>query len=238
MAIASGVLLVLDRGDFALADCWPGAVRASHGIYVGLRHQVNACRARPGNPPTQSPRSVTSKTPLAIAMSRSGKSLYVACYDASALDIIDLTSATFLQDVDEPGANPEGVAVGRTRWSSSAPSNGNGQAVLTTYDPSASGSSALQAVLVSLPAPTTPQLPPPNGYLWYFASKSQLQATRDGARIIGVKPNGEHPARFLSSMWLLPRCWPAAALRDFADSGGFPDGSEFLSGPCCSRLPR
>ena len=44
------------------------------------------------NPPTLLTTINTSATPLAIAMSRSGKSLYVACYSASTLDIIDLTS--------------------------------------------------------------------------------------------------------------------------------------------------
>ena len=45
-------------------------------------------------------------------MSRSGKFLYVACYDASTLDIIDLTSATFSKTSVSLAAKPEGVAVG------------------------------------------------------------------------------------------------------------------------------
>src|ERR1043166_6574419 len=38
------------------------------------------------NPPRQTNIVKTEATPLAIAMSRSGRYLYVACYDASALD--------------------------------------------------------------------------------------------------------------------------------------------------------
>jgi uncharacterized protein (TIGR03437 family) len=183
------------------------------------------------NPPTQITTISTSKTPLAIAMSRSGKSLYVACYDASALDIIDLTSATFSKTSMSLGANPEGVAVGSNEVVLiSTIGTGTGQAVLTTYDPSASGSSALQAVLVSLPAPTTPQLPPPNGYLWYFASKSQLQATRDGARIIGVNQTASTRTVFVFDV----ASSTVLASRSIAGTSPIlavsPDGSEFLSG--------
>src|SRR5271157_2351718 len=139
------------------------------------------------NPPALVATIDTSATPLAIAMSRSGKFLYVACYDASTLDIIDLTSATFSKTSVSLAAKPEGVAVGyNEQVLISTIGTGTGQAVLATYNPLASASSALQAVLVAPPAPTTPQLPPPNGYLWYFANKSQLQATLDGAKIIGV----------------------------------------------------
>src|SRR5947209_19234093 len=45
------------------------------------------------NPPRLAPGTNTikvEKTPLAAALSRSGRFLYVVCYDASALDIIDL----------------------------------------------------------------------------------------------------------------------------------------------------
>ena len=47
------------------------------------------------------------KTPLAAAMSRSGKYLYVVCYDASALDIIDLTTANFSTKSVTLAAKPE-----------------------------------------------------------------------------------------------------------------------------------
>jgi DNA-binding beta-propeller fold protein YncE len=47
------------------------------------------------NPPRQTNVVKTDSTPLAMAIARSGKSLYVACYGASSLDIIDLTSANF-----------------------------------------------------------------------------------------------------------------------------------------------
>src|SRR5437763_1922536 len=41
------------------------------------------------NPPRQTNIIKTEATPLSLAISRNGRSLYVACYDASSLNIID-----------------------------------------------------------------------------------------------------------------------------------------------------
>src|ERR1035441_8959379 len=91
------------------------------------------------NPPALITTINTDATPLAVAMSRSGKSLYVACYTASTLDIFDLTSAAFSKTSVSLGANPEGVAVGSNEVVLiSTIGTGTGQAVLTTYNPSAS----------------------------------------------------------------------------------------------------
>ena len=184
------------------------------------------------NPPTAVTTINTSATPLAIAMSRSGKSLYVACYDASTLDIIDLTSATFAKTSVSLAAKPEGVAVGSNELVLiSTIGTGTGQAVLTTYNPAASASSALQAILVAPPAPAAPQMPPPLG-LMYFASKSQLQATLDGTKIIGVNQLANSTRTVFvfdvaSSTVLASRnitgISPILAVS--------PDGTEFLSGP-------
>ena len=182
------------------------------------------------NPPTLLTTINTSATPLAIAMSRSGKSLYVACYTASTLDIIDLTSATFSKTSVSLGANPEGVAVGSNELVLiSTIGTGTGQAVLTTYNPSASASSALQAIVVAPSAPTTPQMPPPNG-LMYFASKSQLQATLDGSQIIGVSQTASTRTVFVfdvASSTVLASRTISGISPILAVS---PDGSEFLSG--------
>src|SRR5450432_1355845 len=64
------------------------------------------------NPPKLSATIKTDSTPLAIAMARSGQSLYVACYGSSALDIVDLNSATFATRSVALGAAPQGLAVG------------------------------------------------------------------------------------------------------------------------------
>jgi uncharacterized protein (TIGR03437 family) len=184
------------------------------------------------NPPTLVTTIDTSDTPLAVAMSRSGSFLYVACYAASVLDIIDLTSATFSRTSVSLAAKPEGVAVGYNELVLiSTVGTGTGQAVLTTYNPSASASSALQAVLVAPAAPTTPQLPPPNG-LMYFAGKSQLQATVDGTKIIGVNQLANNTRTVfvfdVASSTVLASRNIAATSPILAVS---PDGAEFLSGP-------
>src|SRR5207248_5340446 len=67
------------------------------------------------NPPRLAPGTNSikvEKTPLAAALARSGKYLYVVCYDASALDIIDLTSPNFATRSVTLAAKPEAVAVG------------------------------------------------------------------------------------------------------------------------------
>ena len=55
----------------------------------------------------------TDATPLSIAMSRSGRYLYVACYGASSLEIIDLSSTTFSTSVGDAAGEPAG---GRGRF--------------------------------------------------------------------------------------------------------------------------
>jgi uncharacterized protein (TIGR03437 family) len=184
-----------------------------------------------GSLPSPSTSVKTSATPLAIAMSRSGRFLYVACYDASTLDIIDLASASFSKMSVTLAAKPEGLAVGSNeKVLISTIGTGTGQAVLTTYDPSASASSALQAIVVAPPAPATPQMPPPNG-LMYFASKSQLQATPDGATIIGVNQLANNTRTVfvfdVASSTVLASRNVAGVSPILAVS---PDGSEFLSG--------
>ncbi len=138
------------------------------------------------NPPRLTATIKTDATPLAIAMSRSGKSLYVACYSASALDIIDLTSSSFSSRAVTLSASPEAVAVGfNEKVLISTIGTGTGQNVLITYDPGADVSRALQAVVIAPAAPSAPQLPPPNGVM-ALASHARLQASQDGRTIIGV----------------------------------------------------
>jgi uncharacterized protein (TIGR03437 family) len=145
------------------------------------------------SPPRLAPGTNTikvEKTPLAAALSRSGKFLYVVCYDASALDIIDLTTASFSTRSVTLSAKPEGVAVGLDSQGLehvliATIGTGTGQNVLITFDPNAGAAQALSTVIVAPAAPTTPQLPPPNN-LMYLAGKSRLEATPSGSTIIGV----------------------------------------------------
>jgi len=85
--------------------------------------------------------------------------------------------------------------------------------------------------VVAPSAPTTPQLPPPNG-LMYFASKSQLQATLDGTKIIGVNQLANNTRMVfvfdVASSTVFASRNIAATSPILAVS---PDVSEFLSGP-------
>src|SRR4051812_6090468 len=64
------------------------------------------------NPPRLTNTVKTDSTPLAIAMSRTGRYLYVACYGASSLEIIDLSATAFTTRSVMLPASPEAVAVG------------------------------------------------------------------------------------------------------------------------------
>ena len=145
------------------------------------------------SPPRLAPGTNTikvEKTPLAAALSRSGKYLYVVCYDASALDIIDLTTANFTTRSVTLAAKPEGIAVGIDAAGLehvliTTIGTGTGQDILITFDPNVDASVALGTVIVAPPAPTTAQLPPPNN-LMFLAGKSRLQPSQDGRTIVGV----------------------------------------------------
>jgi uncharacterized protein (TIGR03437 family) len=136
----------------------------------------------------------TGTTPLAAAMSRDAKYLYITSYSGVALEIYDLDTQTLLKKVTLP-AEPEGVAVGGdnrvliTTVGSSTSSSGGGTTSTSTenrmllYDPSSSGS--LSAVATTLPAPTTASIASPPTEI-YQASRSRLMTSADGNYIIGL----------------------------------------------------
>src|SRR5690348_5424494 len=47
------------------------------------------------SPPRLTNTIKVDSTPLSVSISRSGRSLYVACFDASSLEIVDLTTNAF-----------------------------------------------------------------------------------------------------------------------------------------------
>jgi hypothetical protein len=183
------------------------------------------------SPPRQTNIIHTEKTPLAIAMSRSGRYLYVACYDASSLDVVDLSTNSFAIKSVTLAAKPEGVAVGfNEKALISTIGTGIGQDVLITYDPTVDASKALAAITITPPAPVTPTLPPPNGIM-AFASKSQLQASADGRLIIGVHQQTASRAVWVfdvAASTVLSSRLVAGVSSMLAVS---PDASRFLSGP-------
>ena len=87
--------------------------------------------------------------PLAAAISRNGKSLYVTCHLGNSLNVIDLDQLAVTNRVALP-ARPEGVAVGgdeRVLITTVGTGAGNASNVLLIYDPFASsGSQSLTTV--------------------------------------------------------------------------------------------
>ncbi len=126
----------------------------------------------------------TDQTPLAAALSLDSNTLYVACYDSGALDVIDLNTLTLTKSVILP-AKPEGVAVdssGRVLISTIGSGSAN---ILLLYDPSPNAATPLTSISVTPVAPAAPTYPSPSGRP-FLSRHSQLVSTRDGRVIAGV----------------------------------------------------
>jgi uncharacterized protein (TIGR03437 family) len=141
----------------------------------------------------------TEALPLAAAMSRDGRFLYVVSFDGSALNIVDLNTLENSTRVSLP-AKPEGVAVGsdeRVLISTIGTGANNIANTLLIYDPNASSTTALASVPIAPAPPANPLLPPPSGRA-FLASRSQLLASKDGRYIVGVNiPNAASRAVFV-----------------------------------------
>ncbi|MBL8294103.1 MAG: hypothetical protein JNN08_19825 [Bryobacterales bacterium] len=127
--------------------------------------------------------------PLAAAMSRSGRALYVTAHTGGALNVIDLETLQVVNRVSLP-ARPEGVAVGgddRVLISTVGTGTGNQLSILLIYDPSApAGTQALSAVPIAPPPPANPLLPPQNFGRPGLTNRSFLATSQDGNWIVGV----------------------------------------------------
>jgi uncharacterized protein (TIGR03437 family) len=126
----------------------------------------------------------TDQTPLAMAVSRDSRFLYVACYDNSLLDVIDLNTLVVSARVNLP-AKPEALAVGkdgRVLISTSGGGTNSTSNTLVVYDPA---SGVLTALAFTPPAAAPAVFPAPLNRP-FLSMKSQLVATKDGAYIAGV----------------------------------------------------
>lgn len=130
----------------------------------------------------------TDSLPLAAALSRDGKRLYVTCHNSTSLNVIDVDRLVIVAKISLP-ARPEGVAVGvdgRVLITTIGSGTNNLLNTLLIYDPSVVDvGSALVPVAVAPPPPLPPTLPATAGRI-YLANRSQLMATPDGTKIIGV----------------------------------------------------
>lgn len=174
----------------------------------------------------------TSGTPIAGALSRSGKTLYVTVFDAASLLAIDLDSSAVTSRLALP-AKPEGVAVGsdeRVLISTIGTGSGNSQNVLLIYDPSATGPSAIGNVSVTPPPPQPPQLPPPGGRQ-FLETRSQLASSADGNYIVGVNvPANNSRSVFLYEVSSGTVLRSRTVLNASSVLGVAPDGSKFMAG--------
>jgi len=205
---------------------------ARHRLYV-VNTNANQVEVYATNtsPPRLTNTIPTGSTPLAAALSRSGNALYVACYNASAITIIDLTSASFASSSVALSAKPQGIAVGFNELVLvSTIGTGTGASVLVTYNPLASANNALASIVIGPPAPTTPTLPPPNNDM-ALAARSRLQASADGAKIVGVNVVSTTTRSVfvfdVNSATVVGARYLAGAETVLAVS---PDGSNFVSG--------
>ena len=180
----------------------------------------------------------TDTLPVAGALSRNGKSLYVVCYSASTMDVIDLDSAAITKRVSVP-APPEGIAVGAddralitTIGVAGAPNTRPANTMLL-YNPDPAAASVLSTVTISLPAPGTPAATPS-----YNASRSHLVATPDGRLIIGLN----NPTATTRSVFVFETA-SGSVLRSRTITNVSsvvsvsPDGSRFMAGLSLS-IPR
>ncbi|MEZ5352327.1 MAG: hypothetical protein R2762_06785 [Bryobacteraceae bacterium] len=139
--------------------------------------------------------------PLAAALSRSGRFLYVTCHLGNSLNVIDLEQLAVTNRIGLP-ARPEGVAVGydeRVLISTVGTGQGNLFNVLLIYDPNAtSGAQAITPVPVSPPPGANPLTPQQSLGRGGLTNRSFLAASEDGLWIAGSNlPNANSQVVFL-----------------------------------------
>ena len=174
----------------------------------------------------------TEALPLSAAMSRDGKYLYVASFDGTALNVVDLDSSTVTSRVSLP-AKPEGVAVGadgRVLISTIGTGANNLGNVLLLFDPNATDTSSLSVVQITPPPPSNPILPAPNGRI-FLSNRSQLLASKDGTKIIGVNiPNNNSRSVFVFEVASGTILRTRSVTNVSSVLAVSPDGSRFMTG--------
>lgn len=141
----------------------------------------------------------TDSLPLAAALSRDGKFLYVACHNSSSINIIDNDQLAVVDRLNLP-ARPEGIAVGndgRVLITTIGSGLNNALNTLMLYNPAETVGDNLIALNIVPPAPAPPQLPPTAGRP-ILANRSYLISSADGRFIIGANlPNNTNRAIFV-----------------------------------------
>jgi uncharacterized protein (TIGR03437 family) len=174
----------------------------------------------------------TESLPLSCAMSRDGRFLYVASYDGTALNVVDLERQEVVNRVSLP-AKPEGVAVGnddRVLISTIGAGTNNQSNVLLIYDPLAAEMRSLTPVQITPPPPASPLLPAPSGRI-FLSNRSQLLASADGRWIVGVNiPNANSRAVFVYEVASGSVLRSRVVANVSSVLSVAPDGSRFMAG--------
>jgi uncharacterized protein (TIGR03437 family) len=167
--------------------------------------------------------------PLSAAMSRDNQFLYIAAYNTSSLNIVNLETLTVVGRPSLP-ARPEGVAVGadeRVLITTIGTGANNTQNTLLIYDRNIG---SLANVVVTPPAPQSPLLPPPSGRA-FLTNRSRLEATPDGNLIVGVNiPNNNQRVVFVYEVASGTVLRSRAVNNISSVLSISPDGKKFMSG--------
>jgi uncharacterized protein (TIGR03437 family) len=169
--------------------------------------------------------------PLPVSVALSGNFLYVACYNASVIDVFDLTKSVPAKvNTISLGSSPEAVAAGGDGRILISTIGGGGRSILSIYDPNASAANALQGLATpagfSAPAAITEPLPSDA----YLAGHARFAITGDGMKIIGAHTTLASRSVFVYDV----RSATVLAARTFGGFSGVlavsPDGSRIVSG--------
>ncbi|MFN9977182.1 MAG: YncE family protein, partial [Phycisphaerae bacterium] len=140
----------------------------------------------------------TDSLPLAAAISRDGRSLYVACHNAATVNVIDLETLGVVNRISLP-SRPEGIAVGgdnRVLITTIGTGVNNAQNTLLLYDPALTDSRNLTSLTLTPPTPASPGTSPTGQLIQ--TNRSFLATSNDGRYIIGVNiPNTTTRAVFV-----------------------------------------
>jgi len=140
----------------------------------------------------------TDSLPLSAALSRDGRSLYVACHNAATVNVIDLEQLAVINRIGLP-SKPEGIAVGgdgRVLITTIGTGVNNTQNTLLLYDPAITDARSLTALTLVPPPPAIPGTTTTGQLIQ--ANRSFLATSNDGSYIMGVNvPNGTTRAVFV-----------------------------------------
>lgn len=173
----------------------------------------------------------TDSLPLSAAISRDGKSLYVACHNASTVNVIDLEQLAVVNRINLP-SRPEGIAVGgdgRVLITTIGTGVNNSQNTLLLYDPSITDSRSLTALTLVPPTPATPGTSTTGQLIQ--TNRSFLSTSNDGRYIIGVNiPNGTTRAVFVYEVSSATMLRSRTVNNISSVLSVSPDGNKFMAG--------